>query len=281
MEEILDLGDGLFGILNLPPITQRRRTALVLFDAGFIHRVGPFRLHARLARAVAAEGYPVLRFDHPGVGDALALATLPAVRAAARIFDRIRARTDCERFVVGGICSAADQGWQVALNEHRAGGILMLDGLARKGPWHVIGRLKRLAREPFPRWLAALRRHLRLRPPPQAGVTAEDVRDWPAPGVERSQLASLVARDVEIFALYTGGAAHFVHPRQFRATYGAAAASTRVQFAYWEHCDHMFYAEPDRQRLIAAVVDWMQARFPDRTERPRATAGSLIRQDVV
>lgn len=280
MEEVLTLDDGLFGILSLPPATERRRTALILLNAGFIHRVGPFRLHARLARAAAAAGYPVLRFDNPGIGDALALATQPPERIATRIFDRMQAHTGCERFVVGGVCSAADQGWRIALDELRVGGVLMLDGLARTGPWHFVGRLARLAREPLPSWLAALQRRLRLRKPMRTGVTAEDIRDWPAPGTERAQLANLVARDVEIFALYTGGAAHFTHPRQFRTTYGAAATSPRVRFAYWEHCDHMFYAEPDRQRLIADVTDWMQARFADWSRRPQAPATPLIRRDT-
>ncbi len=271
MEEVLDLGNGLFGILALPADAKQRRTALILFNAGFTHRAGPFRLYTRLARTLAAAGYPVLRFDLPGVGDALALATLPPAHTASRILDRMQSRTNCNRFVVGGVCSAADLGWQVALNEQRVSGIFMLDGLARKGLWHIIGRLQRLARQPLPRWLAALRRRLRLRPSRPASVTSEEVRDWPAPGTERTQMASLLAREVEIFALYTGGAAHFVHPRQFHATYGTAAASPRVRFAYWEHCDHVFYAEPDRQRLITDLADWMQARFPDWAENPSAS----------
>ena len=68
-ETPLDLGHGLTGVLTRPA-QPTRRPLWVLLNAGFIPRSGPFRMHVDLARALAAQGFAVLRVDQPGVGDA-------------------------------------------------------------------------------------------------------------------------------------------------------------------------------------------------------------------
>src|SRR5690606_12602260 len=69
MEAILPLAAESFGLLSLPS-SGSNPIAIVFFNAGFIHRSGPYRLFTRLSRVLAAAGYAVLRFDLPGVGDA-------------------------------------------------------------------------------------------------------------------------------------------------------------------------------------------------------------------
>jgi pimeloyl-ACP methyl ester carboxylesterase len=44
-------------------------TAVLLLNAGIIHRSGPNRLSVTLGRALAAAGFPTLRFDFSGIGD--------------------------------------------------------------------------------------------------------------------------------------------------------------------------------------------------------------------
>ena len=60
----------LFGILTRPA-TDTGQPAIVMLNAGSIHRVGPHRLYVRLARELAEAGYPVLRIDHEGLGDSV------------------------------------------------------------------------------------------------------------------------------------------------------------------------------------------------------------------
>ena len=45
------------------------RPAMIMLNAGLIHRVGPNRLHVRLARELAARGFLSLRLDLSGRGD--------------------------------------------------------------------------------------------------------------------------------------------------------------------------------------------------------------------
>lgn len=258
MEDVLDLGNGMLGLLSRPP-TGARNTAAVLFNAGIMPRTGPFRVTVQLARTLALAGHPTLRFDLPGIGDSIEHARRAPVDIVSEVLDRLQAHSGCSHFVVGGICSAADLGWRVALNDARVTGVLMYDGLARKGTWFRIARINRSLRTPLSTWPARIARQ--LRPRPVAVNTPDQLRDWPAPGQEREQLKQLVERGVRLFMLYTGGTSYFLHPRQFRATFGAAADSDAVEFQYWPDCDHLFFAEHHRQRLLAETADWLSRGF--------------------
>lgn len=247
-------------------------TALVLFNAGYIHRPGPFRLHVNVCRRWAAAGFPAARVDQPGVGEALRSAERPQLELAVELLDWLQAETGCSRFVVGGICAAADFGWRLALRDARVVGLLLLDPLARREHWAWrIGQLRlHLGRGPAA-WWQALRRRL----PGRAAATSAtatpawptdaELRDWPEPGSEAAQLAQLVERGVEVFALYTGGAAtYFNHPAQFFGGYGRAARDPRVRFTYWPDCDHTFFRPEHRERLLAALDDWRSQRLAAR-----------------
>ena len=73
-EEALLLGAAgtLVGILCRPEGPRTAGTAFLFLNAGVTHRVGPSGVYARLARALAAQGWLSLRFDYSGLGDSLA-----------------------------------------------------------------------------------------------------------------------------------------------------------------------------------------------------------------
>ncbi len=252
-EQTMDLGGGLFGVLTLPAQERSDGAIVVLLNAGLIHRVGPFRLHVQLARSLAQAGHAVLRFDLPGIGDAPLLAGTDAPGAVTRALDALQARFGDRGFVVGGICSAADLGWKVALADRRVRGLLLLDGFAARGWWFRVGQLRLLLQRPLRSWPGMLRRRAQA----AAVVTDDDLRDWPEPAAASSQLREMLARGVRVFALYTGGVAgYFLHPRQFAASFGAAARHAALDFEYWPDCDHLFMHRDDRERLLQAVRAW-------------------------
>lgn len=257
-EAPLECANGVFGVLTRPAFAPRG-AVVVLLNAGFIHRPGPFRLHVDLARALAADGFAVARVDLPGTGDAPAPTDPDDVAVVAQVFDALAASIAIDGFVVGGLCSAADLGWKVALADPRVRGFVMLDGVARKGIWFRVGQAKLL----FARGFRAVRSVLaHLWPSGPAAATQPDTRDWPETGRERGEFEDMVARGVEIFALYTGGSPdYFTHPAQFRATFGPAAGGPRVHFTFWPDCDHMFMLKADRNRLIESIRGWCGAKF--------------------
>lgn len=261
-ESSFTIDAGGIGVLHEAPAGAT--VCVVLLNAGAMHRVGPFRLYVALARDLVQRGFPVLRLDQPGVGDAIGSAAQSPVELVCQALDRLQAATGCSRFVVGGICSAADLGWRLALRDPRVAGLLLFDPLARRAhPAYRLGQLGLLWRRGPSAWAAALRRLWRRRDADAGGVADDSqLRDWPAPGQEAGELARMVGRGVEVFALYTGGAAKYMtHRWQFLHGFGAAARDPRVQFQHWSECDHLFYRPADRERLRAAVCDWVGRRF--------------------
>src|SRR3546814_1414367 len=57
----------LVGILHLPAAAARRGVLIVV--GGPQYRAGSHRQFLLIARRLAEQGYPVLRFDHRGIGD--------------------------------------------------------------------------------------------------------------------------------------------------------------------------------------------------------------------
>jgi hypothetical protein len=260
-DTIVLLDEDRFGLLSGPRMGEERSVCLLLFNAGFIHRSGPFRLHVRLARQLADAEVASFRFDAPGLGDALARSDKPLLETVRTAMDILQARHGYSRFVVGGLCSAADLGWQVALDDARVVGVLSIDGLARMGWWYRLAKLRRVLGKPPSVWVQRLLRRVRAPAPALASIAADDLRDWPQPGSEPAQMAALVARGVQMFFLYTGGAGYFLHPGQFAETWGRSSRAPTVEVEHWPQCDHTFFAESDRRRLIERIADWMRRRF--------------------
>jgi alpha-beta hydrolase superfamily lysophospholipase len=263
MEKILTLAAGSFGLLSLPP-GGRSPVAVVLLNAGLIHRNGPFRLYTRMARRLAKSGYAVLRFDLPGIGDAPMTTDMNEQDAIRDALDRTQACIGCKTFVIGGLCSAADSGWKYAMADPRIEGLILLDGIARPGIWHAYARLARLLKRPS-RWLGTISRKLHRPPGEHPRVSERDLRDWPEDGAERLQLRAMLSRGVAVLALYTGGASYFLHKRQFRSTFGSTIRHRKVTFEHWPGCDHLFFLEQHRARLIERVESWIRSSFPSAT----------------
>lgn len=113
----------LFGILGRAK-APKDLPAIVLFNSGAVHRVGPHRLHVALARHLAALGFPCLRFDLAGLGDSVrepphrenhpyqAFATEDAREALSYLRDTF----GFTRFILMGLCSGAHTSFHAALD---------------------------------------------------------------------------------------------------------------------------------------------------------------------
>lgn len=248
----------LVGLLSATP-GAGGANVLVLPNAGLIPRAGPFRLHVELARRITAQGNAVFRFDLPGVGEAPRLPDCNDEDAIRAALDCLEERYGCTSFVVGGLCSAADLGWRIAALDPRVTGVLLLDGLSYTGPWFWLGRLRLALRRSPAQWPAMIRRRLGRARAPAEEVATDSFRDWPTRSTARLQLRELLARNVRLLFVYTGGADdRFLHRRQFAWAFGKACRSDNVALQFWPGCDHMFYRRADRDRLLETVANWLQ-----------------------
>jgi alpha-beta hydrolase superfamily lysophospholipase len=111
----------LFGVLTRAPGNQSR-PAIVMFNAGSAHHVGPNRIHVTLARHLAAAGYDSLRFDLESLGDSVnrkpgrenypyPLTATADARAALALMKSL----GYERFIAMGLCSGAHTTYHAGL----------------------------------------------------------------------------------------------------------------------------------------------------------------------
>ena len=258
MDEVIELDGGRsFGILTRATSNARGR-AVVLFNAGLIHRVGPFRLHVHLARALAARGFDVFRFDLPRIGDAAAGSHATEESVVKQVLDTVQATTGAASFIVGGLCSAADLSWKVAVAEPRVDGLLLIDSLAVRNGWFRVGQLGLLLKRPVSSWPRMALRF--LKPKPADGPGLADFRDWPTQPAFESDLGKLLSRGVKVLALYTGGVAQYLlHRRQLDATFGESRRHPGLQVEYWPEVDHLIFVPSDRGRTIERIGNWASA----------------------
>ena len=244
----------LVGVLSGPP---SEKPVLLLPSAGLQPRSGPFRMHVELAERLEAKGLRTFRYDVPGVGEAPRLNGCDARQATVAAIDQLEAAHGCRTFAVGGICSAADTGWEVANVDARVKAVVLLDGMCWTGPWYHYARmLDRLRRIPG-YWRRMLRSVSRLIGG-NGNLDATAFRTWPSHETAKTQFVQLVDRGVRQLWIFSGGyAERFMHPRQFEWSFGPVVRNPLVTMHHWPDCDHTYFARGSRERLMATVEDWM------------------------
>jgi exosortase A-associated hydrolase 1 len=120
----------LVGIVHLTENTAK--TGVLLVVGGPQYRVGSHRQFVLLARMLAANGIPVLRFDYRGMGDAEGSACSFAgidddITAAIEIF--MQTCPSLSGVVIWGLCDAASAALFYAYQDQRVHGLVLLN------PW--------------------------------------------------------------------------------------------------------------------------------------------------
>jgi pimeloyl-ACP methyl ester carboxylesterase len=135
-EEALLFGKrrSLVGIITDPPEAKRsnRLPGIILLNAGIIHRVGPNRMHVKIARTLAPMGFVVLRFDFSGIGDSKVRDdNLPfeesAIRETQETMEYLAATRGIKRFHLIGISSGAIVSYKTACRDPRVIGATLIN----------------------------------------------------------------------------------------------------------------------------------------------------------
>lgn len=125
-------GEQLLGIVASPE--QAARTGVLIVVGGPQYRAGSHRQFLLLSRALAAAGYPAMRFDYRGMGDStgeLRNFEHASEDIAAAVDAFMAAVPGLERVVIWGLCDAASAAllhWD-ATRDPRIGGLVLLN------PW--------------------------------------------------------------------------------------------------------------------------------------------------
>ncbi len=131
---LLGKSQSLVGILTKPPVEQsgKKFPAVILLNAGILHRVGPYRLYVKIARDLASLGFVVLRFDLSGVGDSPAQSDGITFREKwlsdiDDVMNFLQEKHGMERFLLIGICSGAEFSYRAACRDERVAGAVLIN----------------------------------------------------------------------------------------------------------------------------------------------------------
>lgn len=137
-EEAVQFGemDSLVGVVTSAVRGINDKPGVILLNPGIVHRVGPNRIYVKIARALAVQGFTVLRFDLSGIGDSSArLDNRPfeqsSVDEARAAMSFLQATKGINRFILLGGCSGAAVSLETARADRRAIGAIMINFPAR------------------------------------------------------------------------------------------------------------------------------------------------------
>lgn len=265
-EKVLPFGKGgsLIGILSEPDDRGYGKTkpALLFANTGISHRVGPFRLNVELARRVAAMGLYGFRFDFSGLGDSAASGDdrddyQRAVDEARQAMDVVTKRTGVDTFVWFGLCSSADKGHVIALNDPRIVGAVFIDGYAHATPWFQVLRWTKRFLE-WKRLRVWLKNKLAPKPkdapPPYKAVITS-----PSPAKIEAELHSLAERGVEQLHLFTISTDYvYNYENQFWDLYPRLKGHRRIQTERYPQADHTLSFRSLQLLFIDRVCRWVE-----------------------
>lgn len=291
-EKVLSFGQAgaLHGVLAEPEAGRRIEgaPALISWNVGLHHRIGPHRYYVDLARKLAELGFTSLRFDISGLGDSevsrddarpdpeRAMADVRAAMAA------LKAARGIDRFVLVGFCSGVDAAHAVGVAEPSVAGVIYLEGYAFRTRGFYLRYPKRFLDQD--RW----ERRLRQKYPklfgesqPSASPTAEReqvyLRDYPTREKLRADVLDMVNRGKRLLLLYVGGDTDYAYREQFFEMIGETKPHPNIDVDYYPDADHTFFLEEDRHRSILRVSNWMRDAFGKSVSSERARDNGLSR----
>lgn len=125
----------LVGIMTEPHSASRDGCfpAIIILNAGLLHRIGPNRLHVKIARRMAIAGFCVLRFDLSGIGDSSARNdNLPfeksSISETQEAMHYLSSMRGVGKFILVGVCSGANVAFKTACRDHRVVGVIGING---------------------------------------------------------------------------------------------------------------------------------------------------------
>jgi dienelactone hydrolase len=269
-ETLLPLGrDRNLVAIATQPQTDHERPAVILVNAGVIHRVGPHRLHVRLARRLAEAGHLAIRMDLSGIGDSGPLPEQLSFRASSvadirTAADHLTTGMTAAAIIVFGICSGADNALAAAEADPRITGLVLVDPPCYATPGSRRRALRARLRDPrawralprrlFDRW----RRHAVADGLDTRAASAG--RQPPAQAVYGRQLQDLVNRGVRILSVYTSAqGVRYNHRDQLFEWF--PALRDRLDVHYLADANHTFTELSKQTAFIALVADWCERRF--------------------
>jgi len=270
-EKILKLKNNIAGILADSGNESSKEKPLVIFwNAGLLHKVGPFRMFVDLSAKLNQSGFDVFRFDLSGMGDSRSSTTLDLDRdriisEIQLVMDELSERFGFDRFILMGLCSGADNAFDVALTDDRVHGLVLMDGYTYKTSMYYAYKYMKLflnVMNPKKMLNYIKKRIINILSSDNEDMTdiAGYVREFPELERFQSSVHDLISRGVNLYFIYSGGYASYAYSNQFYDFSGVEKESKQVDVAYFDQADHMYIIIESRVVLFSSIIDWINKK---------------------
>lgn len=279
----------LVGTLSHPVQHSTPQPCVLLLNAGVIGRAGPHRMNVRLARALAEDGLPSLRFDLAGLGDSARSASgqpyeKQAVEDLREAMDHAHAQIGATEFILIGFCSGADHGYTAALADQRLKALVMFDPFAYPNILTHVVRVAVRIQQDGPKAVLQgwLQRKLTRRassqteshtdspaagPPPAPAGPLVSSRMTPPQPMYAQALQGMQARGVHLYMIHSGSGLYWYnHSLQFRIGFWRWPALWRIRCDYLPMVDHVVGERRGQELLIRLIRQWI-SELPMRARR--------------
>lgn len=275
IENIIQFSDNssMLGILTEPASPSSKQPAFIFVNSGLLHRIGPFRIYVSLARELAENGYSSFRIDLSGKGDSEPRKNSATINENVKLdikeaMDQLQQSHGITHFVICGICTGADNAYEIGFDDKRVVGIVPIDGYAYPN-------LKFKLRHYLPKllstnsWKNLLRKTLRLvnkkdQSLEQSNLTANYRMIFPPADKFLGNLKSAVNDNKQLLVIYTGGWNQFNNYQdQFSDCFPEVSQKPNIEVIYNNASDHTFILRKDKEWLIDKIITWSNKRFQE------------------
>jgi pimeloyl-ACP methyl ester carboxylesterase len=263
----------------MPTRNAQDLPVFVFLNAGFLHRVGPHRLHVCLARDLSRMGFSSLRVDLAGRGDSPPHPDLTYPQSVAVDFREIsnvlESRLGRLPLVLAGLCSGAHNAVRLTPEEPRVVGMVLLDPICFPDEDFRVRAVIQKYTNPalYIAWLKHRLQALTIlcggkqeendsvdELTPDRNLIVEQVRAaWGVPNREQLQAAfqSICEREGRVMSVFTRSALQYYNQTgQLGRVLGVEGYEQFCTEMFWPQADHTFTLEPHRGRLIQLVKTW-------------------------
>jgi len=267
----------LFGIVHAPqqPDSQFKKTGVLIVVGGPQYRVGSHRQFLLLARRLAENGYPVMRFDYRGMGDSTGkLNDFENVNydIAAAIDNFVQVIPGLEKIIIWGLCDAASAAMFYAPTDPRVKGLVLLNPWVRTDQGEAKAFLKKYYFQRFlskDLWLKLIKGGIN---PVQvisslANIVKKAFKKESQSNEQLSlperMLAGLKAYNGDIMLILSGNdlvAEEFKNLVNESADWKSALASTRTKTVSLSEANHTFSSVKWRDQVETWTLEWLEAR---------------------
>ena len=255
--------------------------AIIILNAGLLHRIGPNRISVKIARQMALAGFLAFRFDFSGIGDSgMRDDDLPfeksSINETQEAMNYLSSVRSINRYIIIGICSGANIAFKTAYKDHRVIGVIGINGsyfdnqdplgLSRNFENRIQSRYYRKQLFNYKSWLRLITGKSNLHS--IVGFLITKTKDFLYHSKDIScelnpstKWNSLVERGVDLFLIYSEGSQAF---DIFRLTLenhlNELKTNGKIRLEVIKNSDHIFTLLWSQNVLTDFVNKWLQSR---------------------